>query len=106
MLTLENADSSWEVVDATCGLEGSDNNRWCWDEIVGESVVQVALHRTISGYPPHVPFWSSRTLNCTNLQLKDILHLLELVLEPVTCYISLLSDSMAVVIVCARQPRL
>lgn len=32
--------------------------------------------------------------NCTNLQLKDILDLLELVLESVTCYISPLSDSM------------
>ena len=106
MLTLENADSSWEVVNATCGLEGSDNDRWCWDKIVGESVVQVALHRTISRYPAHVRFWSSRTPNCTNLQLKDILNLLELLLKSITCYISPLFEPMAVVIVCAFWPRL
>ena len=42
-LTLEDADSGGEVVDAAGSLESGSENGGGGDEIVGESVVQVAL---------------------------------------------------------------
>lgn len=42
-LTLEDADSGGEVVDAAGSLESGGENRGGRDEIVSESVVQVAL---------------------------------------------------------------
>lgn len=42
-LTLEDADSSGEVVDATGSLESGSENGGGGNEIVSESVVQVAL---------------------------------------------------------------
>jgi hypothetical protein len=41
--TLENADGSGEVVDPSCGLEGSDENRRGGYQVIGEGVVQVSL---------------------------------------------------------------
>jgi hypothetical protein len=40
---LEDADGGWVVVDAAGGLERRSDDAWGWDEIVCESVVQVAL---------------------------------------------------------------
>lgn len=39
MRTFEDSDSSWEIVDAARSLEGGDDDRGRWDEIVGEGVV-------------------------------------------------------------------
>lgn len=41
--TLEDADSGGEVVDSAGGLEGSGDNGDGGDQVVSESVVQVAL---------------------------------------------------------------
>lgn len=43
--TLEDADGSGEVVDTAGSLQGSAEDLNGGDEIVGEAVVQVALHR-------------------------------------------------------------
>lgn len=40
---LEYPHGGGEVVDAAGGAEGSGDDRWGWDQIVGESVVEVAL---------------------------------------------------------------
>jgi hypothetical protein len=42
-LTLEDSDGSWEVVNTSSSLEGSNDDGWGWDQIVRESVVEVAL---------------------------------------------------------------
>jgi hypothetical protein len=47
--TLEDANGSGEVVHPPGGLQGSDENGGRGDEIVGESVVQVALELETDG---------------------------------------------------------
>ena len=55
-LTFKDANGGWEVVDTACSLQGSNEHRWGWDEIVRESIVEVTLRGSISLHPvtPHV----------------------------------------------------
>lgn len=51
MLTFKDTDGGGVVIDASCGLQGSNEHRWRWDEIVCEGVVEVTLHDMISIHP-------------------------------------------------------
>lgn len=73
-LTLEDTDGSREVVDTAGSLQGSDDDGRRGDEIVGEGVVEVAL------------------------ELKDVLDVIEFLLESVLRQLMLLSANFSILL--------
>jgi len=50
--TLEDPHGSWVVVDSSCGLQRSCENRWRGDEIVCEGIVKVTLFEMMLAHAP------------------------------------------------------